>query len=112
MRKLAVVVLALTLLVAGAWWTAQPQTAQQAVGWCMERGGQKDKIVRCLPRQSRDKIVGSSPQLVDLVGEPPFGPFCPPETDEWVRAPFRSGNPWLCLDTVPADGNRGPRLTG
>jgi hypothetical protein len=111
-RKLAVVGLVLALLAVGAWWTAQPRTAQQAVGWCTGRGGDEVKFIRCLPWQSGDRVVGSSPLLVDLVGEPPFGPFCPPETDEWVRAPFRSGNPWLCLDTVPADGNTGGiRLT-
>ena len=102
MRKLAVVLL-LACLAVGAWWTATPRTAQQAVGWCVERRGQEIKVIRC-PAPPREKVVGVSPQYIDFVGEPPFGHHCPPETDEMVRSPV-PGEPWLCLDNKPGDGN-------
>jgi hypothetical protein len=111
MRKLAVLLLLLLgCLGVGAWWTAQPRTAEQAMGWCVEQRGQEVTFVRCAPRplpgsSSYGKVVGVSPQLVDLAGEPGFGPFCPPETDAMVRSPLPSGHPWLCLDTQPGCGN-------
>ena len=111
-HKLAVVLLLLVCLAFGAWWfgawwVAPPRTAQQAVGWCVERHGRKVEFIRC-PGWPRDKVVGVSPQLVDTVAEPPFGPFCPPETDDVVRSPLATGlsDLWLCLDTKPGNGNR------
>jgi hypothetical protein len=112
MRKLAVLLLlVLGCLAVGAWWTAQPRTAEQAMGWCIEQRGQEVTFVRCAPRplpgsSAYGKVVGVSPQYIDFMGEPPFGRHCPPETDEMVRSPLPSGNtPWLCLDTQPGKGN-------
>jgi hypothetical protein len=109
MRKLAVLLL-LVCLAVGAWWTATPRTAQQAIGWCMQEKGADVEFTRCLnPRSDarvRGKVVGVSPQYFDFMGEPPFGHHCPPQTDEMVRSPLPSGNtPWLCLDTQPSFGN-------
>jgi hypothetical protein len=109
MRKLAVLLL-LVCLAVGAWWTATPRTAQQAIGWCIQEKGADVEFTRCLKPGSgarlRGKVVGVSPQLIDTVGEPRFGPFCPPETDEMVRSPLPPGNtPWLCLDTQPSYSN-------
>jgi hypothetical protein len=57
----------------------------------------------------RGRVVGATPMLVDTVGEPKFGPFCPPETDQWVRAKAPSGESvLLCLDSEPAYGNTRP----
>jgi hypothetical protein len=104
-RRLAVVLL-LGCLAVGAWWTATPRTAQQAIGWCMHEKGAGVEFTRCGPSgRLRGKVVGVSPQLVDTVGEPRFGPFCPLETDAVVRSPLSSGHPWLCLDTKPGAGN-------
>ena len=110
MRKLTVLLL-LVCLAVSAWWTAHPRTAQQTVGSCVEQRGREVRLVRCVgpPRPgflSRGKVVGTSPQLIDVYpGERRFGPVCPPETDDMVRSPFLSGDPWLCLDTRPGDGN-------
>jgi hypothetical protein len=109
-RKLTVLLL-LVCLAVSTWWTAHPRTAQQTVGSCVEQRGREVRLVRCSwpPRpgfQSRGKVVGTSPQLVDVIGgEPRFGPFCPPKTDDVVRSPFPSGDPWLCLDTKLGNGN-------
>jgi hypothetical protein len=105
-RRIAVVLL-LACLAFGAWWTATPRTAQQAIGWCMQEKGADIQFTRCGPSgRLRGKVVGVSPQLVDTVGEPRFGPFCPPETDDMARSPLPPGNtPWLCLDTQPGNGN-------
>ena len=44
--------------------------------------------------------------LIDTVGAPPFGPYCPPATDAVVGAQLPSGKTTLlCLDTVPSYGN-------
>ena len=105
-RKLTVGLL-LACLAVSAWWTAQPRTAQQAVGWCVEQRGQEVRFIRCVARPFRSygKVVGVSPQPADLMGEPRFGPACPPETDDMVRWPLPSETPLLCLDTKPGDGN-------
>jgi hypothetical protein len=85
MRKLAVVLL-LALLAVGAWWTAYPRTAPQAVGWCVEQRGQEVRLKDC--------------------GEPPLTRECPPETDDAVRAPLPPRRQAvLCLDTKPGAGN-------
>jgi hypothetical protein len=109
-RKLALVLL-LGCLAFGAWWTATPRTAEQTVGWCVQQRGQEFRFVRCGARLpagfvARGEVAGVSPQLIDTVGEPPFGPFCPPETDDMVRAQLPQGRKaLLCLDTTPGDGN-------
>jgi hypothetical protein len=77
MRKLAVVLL-LALLAVGAWWTAYPRTAPQAVGWCVEQRGQEVRLKDCGVRPSpgflrRGKVVGHIQHVyADLMGEPPF----------------------------------------
>jgi len=113
-RRLTVVLL-LTCLAVSAWWTSQPRTARQAVGWCVEKRGQDVRFLRCAARPfgSYGKVVGASPVAADLMGEPPFGPACPLETDEVILAPLPPGpttfppgpTPLLCLDTKPGDGN-------
>jgi hypothetical protein len=109
-RRLTVVLL-LVCLAGSAWWRAHPRTAQQTVGSCVEQRGREVRLVWCAgpPRpgfRARGKVVGTSPQLIDILpGEPRFGGFCPPETDDVVRSPFLSGDPWLCLDTKLGDGN-------
>ena len=109
-RRLTVVLL-LACLAVSAWWTGQPRTSQQAVGWCVEPRGREVRFIRCaaLPGfGSYGMVVGVSPQLTDILpGEPPHGPFCPPETDDAVRSPLATGlsDAWLCLDTKPGDGN-------
>jgi hypothetical protein len=46
--------------------------------------------------------------LVDTVGEPRFGPYCPRKTDEVVLAQLPSGeSALLCLDNTAANGNLG-----
>lgn len=109
MRKLAVVGLVLALIAVGAWrWTAQPRTAQQAVGWCVERHGREVEFRQCGLPYIRGRVVGVSPQLIDIMpSEPRFGPYCPPETDDVARSPLAVGlsDLWLCLDTKPGDGN-------
>jgi hypothetical protein len=100
-RSLAVVLL-LACLAFGAWWTATPRTAQQAIGWCAEQRGQEVRLIRCgLPPHQGfrlgGKVVGAHPQLIDTVGEPP-GRWCPLETDAQVRSPVPPRNYWLCLD--------------
>jgi hypothetical protein len=100
-RSLAVVLL-LACLAFGAWWTATPRTAQQAIGWCTEQRGQEVRLIRCgLPPHQGfrlgGKVVGTHPQLIDTVGEPP-GKWCPLETDAQVRSPVPPRNDQLCLD--------------
>jgi hypothetical protein len=74
MRKLAVLLLlVLGCLAVGAWWTAQPRTAEQAMGWCVEQRGQEVTFVRCAPRplpgsSSYGKVVGVSPPVHRLHG--------------------------------------------
>ena len=101
-RSLAVVLL-LACLAFGAWWTAPPRTAQQAIGWCAEQRGQEVRLIRCgLPPHQGfrlgGKVVGTAPQvLTDSVGEPP-GRWCPLETDGGVPSPVPPRNYLLCLD--------------
>lgn len=87
------------------------------VGLCLTSPSNQAKeviqgeFIRCglEPRpgfRSRGKIVGVTPMLIDTVGEPPFGPYCPPATDDVVRSMLPSGETTLlCLDTVPRYGN-------
>jgi hypothetical protein len=71
----------------------------------------RGEFIRCglKPRpgfRSRGQVVGVTPMLVDTVGGPRFGPYCPPETDDVVRAQLPSGETTLlCLDTKPGAGN-------
>jgi hypothetical protein len=111
MRKLAFVLL-LALLAVGAWWTAYPRTAPQAVGWCVEQRGQEVRLKDCGVRPSpgflrRGKVVGHIQHVyADLMGEPPLTRECPPETDDAVRAPLPPRRQAvLCLDTKPGAGN-------
>lgn len=54
----------------------------------------------------RGKVVGYTPLQMDNEGQPPFGVYCPPETDDVVRAQLpRGGEAFLCLDVRPGDGN-------
>jgi hypothetical protein len=55
----------------------------------------------------RGKVVGYTRLQMDREkGEPPFGPFCPSETDDVVRANLpQGGEALLCLDAKPGDGN-------
>jgi hypothetical protein len=98
------VALLLACLAVSAWWTGQPRTSQQAVGWCVEQRGREVRFIRCaaLPGfGSYGKVVGVSPQMIDTM------PSCPPETDEVVRSPLAAGlsDLWLCLDMKPGAGN-------
>jgi hypothetical protein len=91
MRRLAVVAVVVCLAV-GVWWMTTPRTARQAVGWCVQRQGREVWFVWCLPGTG-GKVVGSSPQLFDIMGtESRFGPYCPRKTDKLARSPFRSGD--------------------
>jgi hypothetical protein len=108
-RKLTLLLLLVCLAVSA--WRTHPGTAQQTIGSCVEQRGREVRLVRCAgpPRPgflSRGKVVGSTPQLIDVYpGELRFGPYCPPETDDTVPSPFLSRNPRLCVDTKPGDGN-------
>lgn len=97
MRKLVVLLLLVPgCLAVGAWWTAQPRTAEQAMGWCVEQRGQEVTFVRCAPRplpgsSSYGKVVGVSPQYIDFMGEPPFGHHCHRRPTRWCAPRFRQG---------------------
>jgi hypothetical protein len=54
MRKLAVFLL-LVCLAVGAWWTATPRTAQQAIEWCMQEKGADVEFTRCLNPRSEGR---------------------------------------------------------
>jgi hypothetical protein len=72
---------------------------------CMTEGPAKEvEFIACdqEPQEgfhSRGKVVGVSPMLIDLVGEPPAGPFCPPEADKLARSPLPPRDKLLCLDS-------------
>jgi hypothetical protein len=98
---------------------AQVLPARQVFGSCLaSRVGQKSiltdvEYLRCglatrSGYRSRGTVVGATPGLVDTVGEPPFGKYCPQETDEVVSAEVPSGQRVLiCLDSKLGHGNPG-----
>ena len=101
MRRLAVLVL-LACLAFGAWWTAAPRTAQQAIGWCAEQRGQQVRLIRC-GRSAHEgfsllgRFVGTHPRLVDYMGEPPEK-YCILTSDDVVLSPVPPRGYLLCLN--------------
>jgi hypothetical protein len=83
-----------------------------------QRGPTEGRFLRCnrasvAGLRFRGKVVGYTPLMMDNDGGPPFGPFCPAETDDVVRANLsRGGEALLCLDAKPGDGNVGEKLSG
>lgn len=97
--------------------TTRPVPGKEVVGSCLTspssqtKGVVRGEFIRCglKPRpgfRSRGRVVGVTPMLIDTVGAPPFGPYCPPATDAVVGAQLPSGKTTLlCLNTVPRYGN-------
>jgi hypothetical protein len=96
------VLVLLACLAFGAWWTATPRTAQQAIGWCAEQRGQEVRLIRCgRPAHKgfriRGKVFGTHPFLVDYVGEPPEKWYAPDDRRS-VLSPVPPRNYLLCID--------------
>src|SRR4029450_7762565 len=106
MRRLTIAIALLACLAVGAWWTAKPRTAHEALGWCVQRRGQEAKFVRCIPGlRSRPMVVGYTGQPIDVMpGDWPLG-TCPSAADYVVRSAFPSAGALMCLDTKPGDTN-------
>ena len=98
---------------------AQVLPARQVFGSCLASPvSQKTRVtdaeyLKCglTPKagyRSRGKVVGATPRLIDTMGEPKFGRYCPEETDDGVlaRLPSRE-TALLCLDSKPGIGNPG-----
>jgi hypothetical protein len=73
----------------------------------VERHGREVEFRQCGLPYIRGRVVGVSPQLIDIMPSEPRFPYCPPETDNVARSPLATGlsDLWLCLDTKPGDGN-------